>query len=595
MASPSTTDSLKNCLLNEKNIEAIVKINIEISYSYLASNIDSSIYFIKEAEDIIRKNEETEFGLEIKEKFAATYTEIAWIEYSTNSYRASDYFFNKALNYYQETLDTFNIADTYYGLAMCNKYWGRYRKAVMYAQKGYDYFLMIDSKIGLADMNLLLVYIYAAWNNFEQSNIYCDKVFEILKETNHVELLTYAYLGKGGNYFGLSNADSAMIYYKKALQLFEDYDDIRGMALCYRNMARYYMYKNDFQNAESMINKSLKIFIEINDKRSISELYILKGKYLSKLKRYTEALNYYLKGQELALSIELYEEIIKNYKYISEAYESLNNEKLAFKYFKQYNAIKDSIFTAEKFEQITDMQTKYETQKKEQENIILKKELVIKSIEEQKSKSFQRFLFIVLAISILVIILLYILFRLRTKTVRKTRLLMEREKQLAELKINSEKEINKLIKIKHEAEIVYKNEELSSSILHLINKNETLGKIKRILVTEKNKVKPDYQECDKKLLSIINNNIDIDLDWKKFNLNFEKVHKGFMSRLVEKNPDLSENEQRLCAYLKINITSKEIAQIMNITVDSVSKNRQRLRKKLITDEQIELKEYIQDI
>ncbi len=608
-ANSNNTDSLKHRLLNETHMPEIINLYIDISNSFLQSNIDSSNFYLEKVLAIQKDSLNYEFSSKNKKAIAVIYDNLAWDAYSTSSYRKSDYYFNKSLFFYKQLSDTLNTAYVYYGLAICNKYWGQYKIAVTNAQQGLNFFKEINNNEGIADIYLVLGYIYVAWGNFEQSDIYFDKVLEVLKEFKSVNILGYAILGKGNNFLGLSSPDSAFVYYNKALQLFKSNSNNYGIGLCYRDFARYYMQKNSYEKAIAMIDKSLNFFIKSNTKRSISELYTLKGKYFAKHKKYDKAVFYYKKAQKLALYMELNEEIIKNYKCIAEAYEKLNDKSNALKYFKRYYLLKDSIFTAEKFEQITKMQTKYETQKREQENTILKKELEIINVKEQESKIFQRFLFILLTVSVIVIILLYGLVKFRANAAKKASMLMIKEKQLAKLEIKNkeienqvlldektkEKEINKLLKNKHETELFHKNEELSSAILHLINKNETLRKIKRILITEKNKTKPDYKECDKKLLLVINSSIDIDLDWKKFMINFEKVHYGFMNRLLNIHTNLSENEQKLCAYLKINLSSQNIAQIMNITIDSVSKNRQRLRKKIVSNSSIDLKIYIQKL
>ncbi len=82
-----------------------------------------------------------------------------------------------------------------------------------------------------------------------------------------------------------------------------------------------------------------------------------------------------------------------------------------------------------------------------------------------------------------------------------------------------------------------------------------------------------------KVRKIIRGNENTDQDWEGFKLHFEEVHPQFFSRLQEAYPALSANDLRLCAYLLIDLNSKEIAQIYNISPESIRKKKQRLREK----------------
>jgi len=84
----------------------------------------------------------------------------------------------------------------------------------------------------------------------------------------------------------------------------------------------------------------------------------------------------------------------------------------------------------------------------------------------------------------------------------------------------------------------------------------------------------------KQLIQGIESTINLDQDWGNFKMHFEEVHQGFFKQLLEQYPDLNTNELRFCAYLRLNLDAKEIARILNITVNAIEKRRYRLRKKL---------------
>ena len=84
----------------------------------------------------------------------------------------------------------------------------------------------------------------------------------------------------------------------------------------------------------------------------------------------------------------------------------------------------------------------------------------------------------------------------------------------------------------------------------------------------------------KKVIRLLNEAKKLDNDWEQFAVHFDLVHANFLSNLKEKYLNLSPNDLKLCAYLKLNLSSKEIAQLLNITSRAVEVGRYRLRKKL---------------
>ena len=154
-------------------------------------------------------------------------------------------------------------------------------------------------------------------------------------------------------------------------------------------------------------------------------------------------------------------------------------------------------------------------------------------------------------------------------------------KYLHELELEkSEKEIIKLKNEKLEAELEGKNSELASTALHLMQKGELLADIKEEVVRIKKTSVQRPDEDFKKILNILKEEHKLDKDWEQFAIHFDSVHSGFLKLLKRKYPHVSPHELKLCAYLRMNLSSKEIAQLENISVRGVEISRYRLRKKL---------------
>lgn len=147
-----------------------------------------------------------------------------------------------------------------------------------------------------------------------------------------------------------------------------------------------------------------------------------------------------------------------------------------------------------------------------------------------------------------------------------------------------EKNEKEIIKLKNEhlqTQIENKNSELATNAMSLVQKSELLSKIKEELIVIKNNAEPGKEPKEfKKVISIINKELEINNDWDQFAVHFDEVHTNFLTTLKKNYPALTSSELKLCAYLRLNLTSKEIAQLMNISIRGVETSRYRIRKKI---------------
>jgi ligand-binding sensor domain-containing protein/DNA-binding CsgD family transcriptional regulator len=149
---------------------------------------------------------------------------------------------------------------------------------------------------------------------------------------------------------------------------------------------------------------------------------------------------------------------------------------------------------------------------------------------------------------------------------------------------------------KLEAEIQFKNQELASATMHLVQKGEILLTIQEALdqILEKS-TNPAVKKEIQQLLNLLNFDAKLDNDWEQFAFYFDQVHVDFLKRLRERYPQLSTNDHKLCAYLRINLSTKETAPLMNISVRGVEASRYRLRKKLNLSNDANLTDFMMGI
>lgn len=161
----------------------------------------------------------------------------------------------------------------------------------------------------------------------------------------------------------------------------------------------------------------------------------------------------------------------------------------------------------------------------------------------------------------------------------------EKEKELKLKNLESEQKIIKLQNEQLEKDMTSKNKELAASTMSLIKKNEFLTNIKdQLKESESSKVKSVIRTIDK--------DINEEYNWNLFKDAFNNADKEFFKKIKSKHTDLTSNDLKLCAYLRLNLSSKEIAPLLNISVKSVEIKRYRLRKKMLLPREVNLAEYI---
>jgi DNA-binding CsgD family transcriptional regulator len=233
------------------------------------------------------------------------------------------------------------------------------------------------------------------------------------------------------------------------------------------------------------------------------------------------------------------------------------------------NDLKDSLNNEAKQKEILSLQTKYETFRKEQEIEILK----AKS-ETERVKRNQLWLGFISSLLIGAMLVYNQILRRRK----------EKEIQLQKLK-NSELETEKL-----KDQLHYKEKEMATQLLQMAQKNEFLAHINSSLDAIKSDADNENKFRLQKVMRTITRDISSNETWDQFLSSFKEIHQNFIDILVNKFK-LTANEVRLASMMKMNMSSKEIANLLNVSDEGVKKARYRLRKKLGLESRVNIQEY----
>lgn len=180
--------------------------------------------------------------------------------------------------------------------------------------------------------------------------------------------------------------------------------------------------------------------------------------------------------------------------------------------------------------------------------------------------------------------------------VEKDKKIKDMAKEYEEEKSRQEKQIMELEKERLEFDLKHKSQEMANLMINFVRKNEMLTEIKSEILKVASALKGEGGREGKQQLLVLNNKIDANIQsdevLKRIEDQFDLIHNNFMKRLHAKHPDLSNNERMMCAYIKMNLSTKEIAPLLNISVRGVETIRYRLRKKFGLEREESLLDYL---
>ncbi len=476
-----------------------------------------------------------------------------------------------------------------------------YFDALKLAEKIKDPECIVESLNGLG-------VAFKANQDLENSSKYWEKALEYIDRSNDKRKIATIYNNMGTNYRDLKDFNKALEYFELSLKYFHQINYIRAIAIVNRNLGRVYEMKEDYKKAIDHYNESVNFSKKNNLNNDLSMYYNDIANSYYKLNNYTLAAQ---AAQECLVCAKSYyssEDLFNAYNILRLIETKRGNSVKALGYYELETAYKDSLFNESKSRQIKELEAKYETEKKEQRISFLSK-------QNRNHKITNIIVSIALVLSVLIIILLYSRFKMKRKVLRAKRLQAEakleeqkaiqRQQELeSKLKLEEEQRKQEELKVQAEltllnneklqAELDYSHRELSSTTMYAYQKNEILNKINEIII----QLTPENQETKEKvkeLKGIVKNNLDDENDWERLKLHFEKVHPDFFSSLHEKHPSLTQHELKHCAYLKIKLSNKEIAALLNVSPKSMQMARYRLKKKMDLSPDEDLLEFIDAI
>lgn len=449
----------------------------------------------------------------------------------------------------------------------------------------------------LVNIYLVIGNIYVTQANYPKALEYYQKGQVFADSLNLVSVMVHFFNNKGELYGNIGQFDKSINNYFHALEIYSDINDSIGQASIHSNLSRIYLRSNKINLARAHLDSAFVIYQKYSNDVGLMNAYNTKAEIEINEDNFEQAIYYYkkglihlnkigteYKGPKSSLESNQYSNIgycnmkIQNYKgakqyllraydiamkngqldvlenvslYLSQLYELMGDVSNAFRYYREYNTYSDSLSQEDNIKKITQLQMQYE----------FDKELKQREIEQEKQEAQQRrkeliYLMIIFGV-LLAVIILFLLFRLQKN--KNKRISLERKNLINDLD--------------------YKNKELTTNVMYLLKKNEFILSISDKL----KKSRYDFKAGNRKIIDDIIRELEYSSRkdiWKDFEVRFQEVHAGFYKSLNEKFPDLSPNEMKLCAFLRLNMSTKEISTITFQSPKSINMARYRLRKKM---------------
>ena len=482
-----------------------------------------------------------------------------------------------------------------------------------------DYYAKADKLFDVTQVQMILGNIQLAQNNYFEALKLYEACLSTSKAQDYQKLLPHLYHNTGEIFLEIGDYEEASARLIMSMELFHAQKDEFNAALNQFSLAKIKGIQGDTEAAITGLLDAVSIMTKLeswpnvaNGYNSIAELYQKKGEerraqeYLDlalsiienntstfagpsslySTQIYTnvaeqafkdgqmkKAMEFSKKSLGLALINQYKGSIAANAELISRIHEQEGRPDSALTYYRTMMQFKEEAQKEDNIKKITQLRMQYEF------DAMLKE----KELDEVRSKASQRqreiLVFGLLGFVLLTAIILWLLYRAQKSKADKA-ILREQNLQLERAQLDQDLE--------------YKNKELATNMMYLLEKNEFITGIARKLSEAKGAFNKNNQDLVQQIINELKQNSSTKI-WEEFEIRFKEVHAEFYTALNEKYPDLTPNEVKLCAFLRLNMSTKEISAITHQSVNSLNMARFRLRKKMDIDRDENLIMYISQL
>ena len=574
---------------------------------YMKSRLDTAETLAREA--IFLLNEIGSYG----EK-AGAFNTLGLCLMHQGKYIEADRRFSEALALYIAAGDRTGEAKCISNLGVVAHYQTQYAKSVKNYLKALRIAEEVNDPILKAECQSNLGMAFTSQKEYPSSIVYLHRARKSYNQLGDKRGESRSLMGLGTAYFNFGNLDTAQAYYDRSMAIFIETGDELGMAQALHNSAEALLVRGENERALAKFEQALEIRTASNETYGIALTLFNMAKACAAIGETKRAETLFDSSEVVVNQLGTNYLLAEFYLARSTYFEEEGRFSRALDDMKLYTNLKDSLYNSERIRSIAEMQAIYETEKKEKE--ILVKDSEIKILQRN------RLIYSIAGIAILLVFAVSA-FWYRNNTKRKQiiekqkleiaqkqkaiaeqdlsiadqersisdqkSVLAEQDRALAESRKDAAESALLLANIEANQmrnELEFKRKEITQLALYISQQSDLLESIRAEIKSAKT---DDFRTLERDLEQKLN----ISKQRENFDLNVELINADFYQRLLQKFPPLTENERKLCAMIRLGLSSKEIAGVLNISPKSVDMNRYRLRKKLELPNETDLGEWLQ--
>jgi tetratricopeptide (TPR) repeat protein/DNA-binding CsgD family transcriptional regulator len=528
----SKVDSLERVLLSQEDPHKKMDIILEMTDLILSSDPDRALELANQTVAMAIEYDDQESKL------------FAWLQMAEIYWNKSEFRLSMELGNKVKILAVDLDLEREYAAALilisrnlCNL--GEYKKSSALSFQALKIFEKLDDKKGISKAyNRIGVEFFEQGDNGKAFDYY-SQALRISKEINDLvgisrELNNIAIINRENREY-----EQCLDNYLEAVDINKKIGQRLWEGINYANLGSLYGAKQRFDTTLYYLNKASKIFKEQNSLTKLASTYISMSQLYSDIEKYDSSLYYANLAYKIGLDNNQTQTVYKAAQRLHHIYFSKNDILNAYNYSIIENQMKDTLDIERSMAQLLKMELRYEFDKIEQENKI-----------KQQQREYK---YITVGTSVVILLILLVIF------------IIARHKR-------KRRQLNQ--------ELQTTNKELTSNVMSIMRKNELLAVMAdKLMDIQKEAVKDETKLAIANIVKELERTSDMDI-WDEFEIRFKQVHGEFYKKLINQFPDLSPNEQKICAFLRLNMTSKEISELTGQSVKTLEIARTRLRKKL---------------
>ena len=445
-------------LENNLNVRADILKNIGFVYEEL-KKYDRSLEYFNKALNIYLE-------LKLKSDVSEVYYSIGSIYNLQNKSEMALEYFHKSFLIDKELNNKNGMATLCYVIGSEHELLSEYVKALESYFDCLKLYEELADQEGIGDSYNVIGNIFQTMGDFDIALEYYKKNLEIQKQLNNKYGISVAYNNIGIIHDDKEEYDKALEYYFRSLEIDEELNDTRGIAYITNNLGIVYNELKEYKKSLKYYQQSLSLSKELNDVRSIANTSNNIAELYLDLNQYAKSFVYVNKGIEFAESIQAKDVILESFYIYSELYSKKQNYKKAFNYFKKYTNLKDSLFTTS-IMRVAEIQRNNETEKKEKENELLRKDNKIKDLQIETQKNQRTSMFIIILLVFFFFLFIYLRYQEKKK---ENHLIIENSKLITSQKEQLDQALGKLKEMNINLERKIKEIKVSRERLQLLNK-----------------------------------------------------------------------------------------------------------------------------